>query len=389
MGVIFGLPYMKYLPSFADLFEQLHSGLSEELNSREEEIIGFISNNSSWRILILGSAGVGKTYLLDRVVHKLCEEGRDVNYINAKSYSIEEIHKSNFCNNIVVIDRIDEFVHEDRIELEQLINRSGRCIVTMRSKTSLQQSEEYRAIEKRMDLIIDLDSDKKYQFKMTGETGTGKSSLSEYLIINSIRYRYYSKYIEELDKDISQVLENTIQRYTQDGGIHIMQPNIEIPKKEIIVPSNEIITGLHIINESIIERVYKEPDLVYGMKPREFEEFVAEIYEKLGYRVELTKATRDGGKDIILYADGPTGHNMFYVECKKYDKENPVGVRLVRNLYGVVEADKATAGILVTSSSFTKDAREFAKDVYRRLTLYDYMELLSMVYSKNQKLFIV
>ena len=257
----------------------------------------------------------------------------------------------------------------------------------MRSKTSLQQSEEYRAIEKKMDLIIDLDSDNNYQFKVAGKAKNKKSPFIEYLIINSIKNNF--QHIEELDKDISQVLENTIQRYDQDGDILIMQPNIEIPQKEIIVPSNEIITGLHVINESIIERVYKEPEIVYGMKPREFEEFVAEIYEKLGYRVELTKATRDGGKDIILYADGPTGHNMFYVECKKYDKENPVGVRLVRNLYGVVEAEKATAGILVTSSSFTKDAREFAKDVYRRLTLYDYMELLSMVYSKNQKLFIV
>jgi HJR/Mrr/RecB family endonuclease len=32
---------------------------------------------------------------------------------------------------------------------------------------------------------------------------------------------------------------------------------------------------------------------------RLFEEFVAELFHEFGYEVELTKRTRDGGRDVI------------------------------------------------------------------------------------------
>ncbi|MDZ5585149.1 restriction endonuclease [Enterococcus cecorum] len=35
------------------------------------------------------------------------------------------------------------------------------------------------------------------------------------------------------------------------------------------------------------------------ISPREFVFFVADIFEKLGFSVKITQATRDGGKDII------------------------------------------------------------------------------------------
>lgn len=41
------------------------------------------------------------------------------------------------------------------------------------------------------------------------------------------------------------------------------------------------------------------------MSPRDFEFFVAEIFEKLGFSVRITQATRDGGKDIIATKADP------------------------------------------------------------------------------------
>ncbi|AZB11943.1 hypothetical protein EG344_23830 [Chryseobacterium sp. G0162] len=52
-----------------------------------------------------------------------------------------------------------------------------------------------------------------------------------------------------------------------------------------------------------------------------------------GFDVTLTLQTRDGGKDIIALYKSPFGHQMFIVECKKYNEENKFGVELVRGKY--------------------------------------------------------
>jgi restriction system protein len=63
----------------------------------------------------------------------------------------------------------------------------------------------------------------------------------------------------------------------------------------------------------------------------------------------------------------------YIVECKKYAPEVLVGPSIVRALYGVVESEKATAGILATTSSFTKGAKEFQSSVAFRISLQDYI----------------
>ena len=53
-----------------------------------------------------------------------------------------------------------------------------------------------------------------------------------------------------------------------------------------------------------------------------------------------------------------------------------MNVGLVRQLYGTVEADRVTAGIMVTNSYFLKDARRFQQTIKSRMNLIDYSELM-------------
>ena len=53
---------------------------------------------------------------------------------------------------------------------------------------------------------------------------------------------------------------------------------------------------------------------IKNMSHREFEFFVADIFEKLGFTVKITKATRDGGKDIIATKSAPIPYTLI-VEC--------------------------------------------------------------------------
>ena len=136
-----------------------------------------------------------------------------------------------------------------------------------------------------------------------------------------------------------------------------------------------VANDIRIVNGRLLDVVQKNNKAIFDLTPRQFEEFVAELMEKRGYRVDLTKATRDGGKDLIIANHADIGDFIFYVECKKYAPTNPVGVNLVRELAGTVLADRVTAGIMVTSSYFSPDAINYSNQLKHQLSLVDFLKL--------------
>jgi HJR/Mrr/RecB family endonuclease len=104
-------------------------------------------------------------------------------------------------------------------------------------------------------------------------------------------------------------------------------------------------------------------DSIYTLTPRKFEELIADLLADLGCDVELTPATRDGGKDILAYMTTPHGKLLCLVEAKKHRRDRPVGVELVRQLYGTLTDADASSAMLVTTSSFSKEAKAFRRDI--------------------------
>jgi hypothetical protein len=135
--------------------------------------------------------------------------------------------------------------------------------------------------------------------------------------------------------------------------------------------------------QGVLRALNRDPEGVQKLSPREFEELVAHLLERQGYSVSLTQETRDGGKDILIATPTDLGDLLYVVECKRYAPDNPIGVSLVRELYGVVEHERATAGILVTSSYFSNDALKFRDPIKHRMTLHDYNKVVEWI-SKSQ-----
>lgn len=142
-----------------------------------------------------------------------------------------------------------------------------------------------------------------------------------------------------------------------------------------IVQSKNILTDIIYVNSELLNDLKSDPSLFYKLSSRRFEEVVAEILSRLGYEVNLTPATRDGGKDIYAAKKERLGNFLYIVECKKHSPKNHVGINIIRELYGVVQAEKATAGILVTTSYFTKPAEDFRDTIKYQLSLIDYIGL--------------
>ncbi len=97
-----------------------------------------------------------------------------------------------------------------------------------------------------------------------------------------------------------------------------------------------------------------------GLSSREFEHLTERLYHSMGYETWLTQPSRDGGRDIIAKIDDGARHEFLLIECKRYTDTVDVGI--VRELYGVVNSEKANRGVLVTSGKFTPDAKNYADD---------------------------
>jgi restriction system protein len=126
------------------------------------------------------------------------------------------------------------------------------------------------------------------------------------------------------------------------------------------VAGESIIKVASFVDRALIERLQKYPDDLRLMNRRLFEELIAELFSGFGYQVELTKRTRDGGKDIVAIRRSEI-ETRFLIECKRPDPGNPVTVSTVRELYGVKVDDGATKAILATTTHLTADAKIFVE----------------------------
>lgn len=95
----------------------------------------------------------------------------------------------------------------------------------------------------------------------------------------------------------------------------------------------------------------------------EFEKVIAEALRQMGLEVQTTKATGDGGIDIIAVLNQPFVGGRFLIQCKRYAEDAVIGAPTVREFYGAFKADRtAHKAILVTTARFSPQAQQFAQE---------------------------
>ncbi len=133
------------------------------------------------------------------------------------------------------------------------------------------------------------------------------------------------------------------------------------------------------ISEELTAYILNNPSAMHNISPRKFEELVAYIMEKHGYEVTLTQQSRDGGIDIFALKNEGFGNILTIVDCKKYSETNPVGVAAVRGMYGTLQIESASHGIIATTSRFTRDASSLAHEYKYQLSLKDHADILHWI----------
>jgi restriction system protein len=116
-------------------------------------------------------------------------------------------------------------------------------------------------------------------------------------------------------------------------------------------------------------------ELLGELEWKRFEDVVAAYSRILGYEAKTTRIGADGGVDVQLFHAGQPNPVMI-IQCKAWDAYK-VGVKLVRELFGVMAADKVLNGAFFTTGEFTSEAEEWARD--KNIDLVNGREFLTRI----------
>jgi restriction system protein len=108
----------------------------------------------------------------------------------------------------------------------------------------------------------------------------------------------------------------------------------------------------------VLSTLDQRPNLM-ELSPSEFESLITNLFEKMGLETRLTQASRDGGVDCVAYDPRPIFGGKVIIQAKRY--KHTVGVSAVRDLFGTLQNEGASKGILVTTSGYGRASFEFAE----------------------------
>jgi HJR/Mrr/RecB family endonuclease len=109
----------------------------------------------------------------------------------------------------------------------------------------------------------------------------------------------------------------------------------------------------------LAKSISRSVDELRSLTPQCFEDAIANMFRRQGYKVEQTPYSNDYGRDAIMWRGG----EKFLLECKRYDKDGVSGRPDIQKFHSAIMNDHAQRGFFVTTGGFTKGAIEFATKV--------------------------
>ncbi|MCL2854777.1 MAG: restriction endonuclease [Defluviitaleaceae bacterium] len=183
--------------------------------------------------------------------------------------------------------------------------------------------------------------------------------------VTDLGRQLYEKHGDKLDDNIARQQKGFIERHQMLQERKNNNESVDqAPIYDDAESFEEVMSALEThhkdeVATQLLERIYNE-------SPVFFEHLAVKLLEAMGYKgtgslAKVTSPTRDGGIDGVINQD-PLGIGRVYIQAKRYQRANKVGRPDIDAFYGALRRERADRGVFITSSGFSKDAEEAAKD---------------------------
>lgn len=188
--------------------------------------------------------------------------------------------------------------------------------------------------------------------------------------------RIDAKFLEQFE----EFREFKTLRGTRSGSNN--QPNKTDPDQET-TPEESLESAYVRLRDELATELMQQ---VKAASPNLFEKIVVELLLKMGYGGSRQDAGRaigrsgDEGIDGIIKEDR-LGLDIIYIQAKRW--EAVVGRPEVQKFAGALQGQRAKKGVMITTSSFTADAREYVSKIDNKIVLIDGAQLAEMMIDHN------
>jgi restriction system protein len=188
-------------------------------------------------------------------------------------------------------------------------------------------------------------------------------------------YRIEDRGLALLAQNLPEITVKTLHAYPEivrmyKGGttsetvaLHIKEP------EPAMTPEEQLETSFQVLRDALADEVL---EVVKGTSPSAFERIVVDLLVAMGYggsledSGEVVGKSGDGGIDGTIKQD-KLGLDIVYVQAKRW--QDNVGSPEVMKFCGGLTAHHANKGVLLTTSSFSKDASEFVTKIPQKIVL--------------------
>ena len=153
----------------------------------------------------------------------------------------------------------------------------------------------------------------------------------------------------------------------------------------VITPEERIGVAYDEITSEIESELFTR---ILESSPEFFERVIVNLLVAMGYGGSYEQAGKhlgksgDGGVDGVINED-KLGLDLIYIQAKRYAPKNLVGRPEIQKFAGSLLGFGANKGVFVTTSSFSKQALEYARGVPQRIILIDGEKLTSLMLENN------
>lgn len=147
---------------------------------------------------------------------------------------------------------------------------------------------------------------------------------------------------------------------------------IHEPSEDELTPTEQLESAFISINEDLAADILQK---TLEASSQFFEQLVLDLLLRMGYgganseMAHVTPVSHDNGVDGIIPEDA-LGLDKIYIQAKRY-KDTAVGKPEIQQFIGALDEQKASKGVFVTTSSFSKGAIESAGNATSKIVLID------------------
>lgn len=160
-----------------------------------------------------------------------------------------------------------------------------------------------------------------------------------------------------------------------------LQTQVILPQEQ--TPTEQLELAYERIEKDLVADILEK---VKNQSPLFFEHLVVDLLVRMGYggsfenSAHVTQYSNDNGIDGVIYED-KLGLDKIYIQAKRW--ENQVSRPKIQEFAGALVGQNANKGVFITTSSYSKEAREYVKGIQQKIVLIDGQELAKYMIEYN------